>query len=114
MTGSSHCINHTAAVTDEQRRAWAARGGKNSSAKARAKAAIPGAAMDSAEIGGWLSVCFRRLIVAQMDPGLGNAISGMAKAMLAVQAAGEIEERLASLEEAVAMAAAQNNRRYPA
>jgi len=115
LVGATYCLNHSPTITDAQRRAWAARGGANSSARARAKAALPAAAMGADEIGSWLGICFKRVIAERMDPSVANAVSGMAKAMLAVQAASEIEERLAALEEAVAaQAPAATNRRYSA
>jgi len=111
IPGTDWCVFHSADAA--QRKAWAAQGGTNSAAKVRAKAALPAAAMGADEVGGWLAICFRRLIAERMDPTLGNAISGMAKAMLAVQAASEIEERLAALERAVE-AQGLASRRYSA
>ena len=96
MTGSSHCINHTAAVTDEQRRAWAARGGKNSAAKVRAQKTVPTEAMDAAELLSWLTVVFRRVITGQMAPPVGTAAASIARTITEISKAAEIEQRIAA------------------
>ncbi len=101
LAGSTYCVNHSPDVTDAQRKAWAARGGTNSSARARARKQLPGELMTADEIGAWLAICFKRVIAEKMDPGVANAVSTMSKAMLAVREASEVDERLSALEKAV-------------
>ena len=107
LAGSTYCVNHSPDVTDEQRKAWAAKDGKNSSSKARAKRQLPGEVMDADEIGAWLAICFKRVIAEKMDPSVANAVSTMSRAMLAIREATEVEDRLAALE-----AASENGRRF--
>jgi len=106
-------VNHSPDVTDAQRKAWAARGGTNSSARARARKQLPGALMGADEIGAWLAICFKRVIAEKMDPGVANAVSTMSRAMLAVREASDIEDRLNALEQAME-AQATPTRRYGA
>ena len=113
LAGSTYCVNHSPDITDEQRKAWAARGGTNSSARARARKQLPSAVMSADEIGSWLSVYFKRVIAERMDPAVANAVSTMSKAMLAVREASEVEERLSALEKAVE-AQSTTSRRYSA
>jgi len=101
LAGSTSCVNHSPDVTDAQRKAWAARGGTNSSARARARKQLPGELMTADEIGAWLAICFKRVIAEKMDPGVANAVSTMSKAMLAVREASEVDERLNALEQAM-------------
>ena len=111
LAGSTYCVNHSPDVTDAQRKAWAAAGGKNSSSKARAKWQLPGEVMEADEIAAWLAICFKRVIAERMDPGVANAVSTMSRAMLAVREATEIEARLEALERA-AEAQGTTPRRY--
>jgi len=110
--GSDYCVNHSPDISDEQRAAWRATGGKNSSAKARARKQLPGELMTPDEIGAWLAICFKRVITEKMDPSVANAVSTMSRAMLAVREASDIEDRLNALEQAVEAQAM--NRRFSA
>ncbi len=83
----------------EVRRDAARKGGRNRSAQARAKAAIP-EAMDAAELGGWLSLLFRSVVGGKVEPKVGTAAATIARALLEVKATTEIERRLAELEAA--------------
>jgi len=99
IPGTSWCVFHSA--DDEQRRAWAAQGGVNSSTKARARKQLPGEAMESDELTAWLAVVFRRLVKGDLEPQIATATANLARTMLAVREASEIETRLAALEKAV-------------
>jgi len=101
LVGSGYCVNHSPDISDDQRAAWRATGGKNSSAKVRARKQLPGALMGADEIGAWLAICFKRVIAEKMDPSVANAVSTMSRAMLAVRESVEIETRLDALEKAV-------------
>ena len=113
LVGSGYCVNHSPDISDDQRAAWRATGGKNSSAKVRARKQLPGALMGADEIGAWLAICFKRVIAEKMDPGVANAVSTMSRAMLAVREASDIEDRLNALEQAME-AQATPTRRYGA
>ena len=99
IPGTNWCVFHSA--DDAQRKAWAAQGGANSSAKARARKQLPGELMGADEIGAWLAICFKRVIAEKMDPSVANAVSTMSRAMLAVREASDIEDRLNALEQAM-------------
>ena len=113
LAGSTYCVNHSLDVTAEQRRGWAAKGGANSSNRARARKQLPGEVMEPDEIGAWLAICFKRVIAEKMDPGVANAVSTMSRAMLVVREASDIEDRLNALEQAME-AQATPARRYGA
>jgi len=113
LAGSTYCVNHSPDVTAEQRRGWAAKGGANSSNRARARKQLPGEVMEPDEIGAWLAICFKRVIAEKMDPGVANAVSTMSRAMLVVREASDIEDRLNALEQAME-AQATPARRYGA
>jgi len=59
------------------------------------------AAMSPAEIGGLLSMTLTKVIAGQTEPGVGNAAANLGKAIVAVQQAAEIEQRLEALEQAL-------------
>ena len=101
LAGSTYCVNHSPDVTDEQRRAWAAKGGANSASKVRARKQLPGEAIEPEELAAWLAIAFKRVLAEKMDPGVANALSTMSRAMLAVRESVEIETRLNALEKAV-------------
>ena len=110
LAGSTYCVNHSPDVSDEQRKAWAARGGANSSAKARARKQLPGEAMESDELTAWLAVVFRRLVKGELDPPIATATANLARTMIAVREATETEQRLEALEQAVANQGITNRR----
>jgi hypothetical protein len=99
--GSDYCVNHSPDVTDAQRKAWAAKGGANSSNRARARKQLPGEAMEPDELTAWLAVVFRRLVNGELEPPIATATANLARTMLAVREATEIETRLDALEKAV-------------
>ena len=66
------------------------------------KAAIPDA-MDAAELGGWLSLIFKQVLVGKLEPRVGSAAAGIAKVMLQTRELVEVEERLLALEDAAGL-----------
>ena len=97
LAGTSKCPWHTEGLA-EQRRVWSASGGRAKSNTARAKRALPGAAMDADELSGWLAVVFRRLIAGDVEPGVATATASLAKAMIEVARAAHVEDRIAGIE----------------
>ena len=119
LGGSTYCVTHSPDVTDAQRKAWAAKGGVNSSAKARARKALPAELMTPDELSAWLGICFRRVIVGEMEPPVGTAAANLARTMMVIREATEVEARLEALERAAAAQGAEaqgatTGRRYSA
>jgi len=82
----------------ERRRQWSAEGGRKRSNRARARKQLLADLMTDDEIRAWLGVAFKRVIAGAMEPGVATAAGSVARAMVAVKQAGELEERLAELE----------------
>ena len=82
----------------EMRREASRRGGKARSTRARARAATP-VAMDAAELAGWLTTLFKGVLTGRVEPRVGTAAASIAKVMMEVRAATELEARLAELED---------------
>ena len=101
LPDSSYCFVHSPDHA-EARRAASVKGGRNRSAQARARAAIP-PAMDAVELGGWLALVFRRVVAGQMEPKIGTAAAAIARTMMGVRELVEIEARLVALEEAASL-----------
>jgi len=91
------CLMHDPAAAETRREA-SRKGGRARSNQARAKAALP-EAMDAAELAGWLSATFRRVITGQMEPRVGTAAATIARTLLEIRTAVDLEERVAELEE---------------
>ena len=77
------------------------RGGQARSNKARAKRQLVNAALTPAEIGGMLSITLTNVIAGKTEPGVANAAANLARAIVAVREASEVEERIEALESAL-------------
>ena len=97
---SGFCWFHDPALAD-QRAAGRRLGGSARSNRSRARRQLMDAAMSPAEIGGLLSMTLTKVIAGQTEPGVGNAAANLGKAIVAVQQAAEIEQRLEALEQAL-------------
>jgi hypothetical protein len=95
---SGYCYWHDPALSAD-RDAARKRGGANRSNKARARKHLPAELMTNDEVRAWLGVVFKRVIAGVMEPGVATAAGSVARAMVAVKQAGELEERLTALEE---------------
>lgn len=84
------------------RRESAARGGAARSNEARARRRAGDAEMTLADVRQLLGVSMTATIAGQIQPGVGSAMAALARAFVTVSEAGEIEERIARLEAAVA------------
>jgi len=83
----------------EERRAWRAKGGARRSNKARARKGLAGEALMMPEVSGLLSRAMRKVEAGTMEPGVATAMATLARALVATVEAGDVEERLAELEE---------------
>ena len=88
---------HTAADRAAGRRL----GGAAKSNRSRARRQLMNAALSPAEIGGLLSVTLTNVIGGKVEPGVANAAANLARAIVAVKEASEVEERIAALEAAL-------------
>ncbi len=100
--GTDLCPWHSDDLAD-RRREWSRRGGTNSSSKARARRQLPDGAMSAAELGGLLGLVLKGVIAGRVEPGVGNAAANIARALVSVREASEIEDRLRELEAAAAL-----------
>ena len=96
MAGSAYCWMHDPAAAEARREA-ARKGGRNRATKARALAAIP-EAMSTEELAGWLSLLFKQVMAGRTEPRVGTAAATIARVMIDVREATELEQRIADLE----------------
>ena len=104
---STWCVWHDPA-TKGKRAEWSKRGGQARSNKARAAKQLPTELMSTDEIAAWLTIQYRRLIAGQLTPGVATASATVAKAIVELGKAAQLEERLAEIERALDLA---SNRR---
>lgn len=95
----------------EKRQAERAAGGEARSNKRRARKLLLDARMCPAEIEGLLSRGMVQVATGKMTPGMLSAIAAGARAYVAVHEAGAVEERLSSIEAALAQSAPVDIRR---
>ena len=107
LPGRPFCFLHDP-LAEPARREGARKGGRARSNAARAKKQIP-EALTPEELAGGLSLLFRRLVAGQTEPRVATAAATIAKALLEVRAATEIEERLQALEEASGVGAGRRS-----
>ena len=84
----------------ERRRQWSQRGGTNRSNRARARKGLPDP-MGLNELRSVLSVTVRGVLAGKVEPGVGNCVANLARALKDVTEAAALEdfgERLAELE----------------
>jgi len=96
IPGTNWCVFHSADVA--QRRAWAAQGGANSSAQARAKKALPAEVMSIEEVASWLGVVYKGVISGRVEPPVATAAANVARTMNELLRSQQIEERLIEVE----------------
>jgi len=97
LTGKQHCLMHDP-LSVEARREAGRKGGRNRSAKARALKLVP-ESMAPEELGGWLALLFRQVMTGRIEPKIATAAAAVARVMMDVRAATELEQRLTELEQ---------------
>ena len=83
----------------EQRLTDRQRGGAARSNVVRARKRIADTILEPSDIQGILGDTLRKVIAGTLEPGVGNAAANIARVLIAVREAGEIETRLTALEE---------------
>lgn len=82
----------------DQMRAARVKGGLARSNKARARKALPDGLKTMTEIQALLCLTLSGVLTGRIEPGVGNAVANIARAIRDVGGAAEIEARLAALE----------------
>jgi hypothetical protein len=100
LPDSAYCVSHSPDISDAERQAWRAKGGRNSSAQARARKVLPAQLMSVDEIESYLSLVYRGVIAGKIDPNVGNAASNIARTLAELKKAA-LEARLEELEAAL-------------
>ncbi len=100
--GDDYCRWHDPTRADD-RREWRRKGGKGKSNLARLKKTweADSEQLSASALCGLLSAAMLKVYAGELEPRVLSALSGGAKALLAVQQADQLEARLAALEAAV-------------
>ena len=80
-----------------RRREWSRKGGENRSNRARAKRNLPDG-LTPAELQGYLALALRGVLGGKVQPAVGNCVAALARSIVTVREATELEERIADLE----------------
>jgi len=84
------------------RREWSAKGGTQRANKARAKKSLPAELLTMEEVLAYLGITLRGVLTGKVEPGVGTAIAGLARAMTTVAGAATLEQQLADMARAIA------------
>jgi hypothetical protein len=103
LPDSAFCVTHSPAVSDEVRRQWRAKGGKNSANRIRFAKQMPGELMSLEEVDAYLGVVYRAVIHGKLDARIATAAATVASTMKELRKAA-IEERLEEIEQVLGIA----------
>ena len=95
--GESWCRWHDPSRAAE-REEWRKRGGSNRSSRARARRQLASAVMAIEEIDAFLCASLVKVAGGRMEPSVGSAVATIAKTIVGIRTAGELEKRLEELE----------------
>jgi hypothetical protein len=109
LPGSAFCFVHDPSAAEARREA-SVKGGLARSNKARAAKQMP-EALTPAELQGYLAVTLRGVLGGRVQPAVGNCIAALARSIVTVREAVELEGRVVELE---ALANRGTNRRWGA
>ncbi len=102
LPGEQLCAWHHPKFSADRPR-WQREAGRAKGHRAKARKQLETAGMSMSEVSGLLSVALRRVSAGQMEPTIGTALATIARAIVATQQAGAIEERIVALEEAAGL-----------
>src|SRR4051794_5103148 len=88
---------------ESQRAEERRRGGAARSNQARARKRLPSAVLTSSELQGLVGQVLRDVISGDIEPAIGNCVANLARSLVSVREATELEERLVALETAAGM-----------
>lgn len=97
VRADGYCYWHSPALKterDEARR----RGGTARSNESRARKRLPKAVMTAGEIQGLVGQVLRGVVAGDVEPAIGNCVANLARSLVTVREATELEERIAELE----------------
>ncbi len=97
--GETWCRWHDPARATE-RAAWSRKGGAARSNKARARRQLADAVLTINDLDGLLCRALVQVAGAKMEPNVGSAMATIAKTVVAIRTAGDLERRLEELERA--------------
>lgn len=80
------------------RAAWSRKGGAARSNKARARKQLADAVMSMSDMDAFLCASMVKVAAGRMEPGVGSAVATLARTVVAIRTAGELERRLEELE----------------
>ena len=95
---SGYCVWHEPGL-EAERQAARRRGGESRSNRVRAGRRYAAAVLSLRQVQGMLSVVLEDVIAGDVEPGIATAAAGVARAIASVAQVGDIEERLAELEQ---------------
>jgi hypothetical protein len=97
MGVSPFCVSHDPdRVTDLAE--WRKRGGHGKSNKARARKALPADLLTMAEVASYLGLALRSVLAGRTEPNVGTAAANIARALVSVAGAADLERRMDELE----------------
>lgn len=94
--GSAWCPWHDPDFA-AQRAEWSARGGANSSNKARARKALPDGALSIGEVNAVMGKVLADLIAGDIEPGVATAAANVARTIDVLTRGVDLEEQIAQL-----------------
>jgi hypothetical protein len=97
LPGSAFCIAHDPAKA-AQMAEWRRKGGRAKSNQARAKKALPAEPLSTVELHSYLGLVFRGVISGKLAPNVGTSSAAIARTMLELVRAIDLESRIAELE----------------
>jgi len=101
--GRARCMWHDEALAGERAR-WRKKGGENKSNRARAKRRFAGGALSLREVQGLLCGVLLDVIDGTTEPGIATAAATVGRAIASVAQVGDLEQRIAELEERAGVA----------
>lgn len=101
MPGSGWCVFHDPTPEGEaRRRENSRRGGQRRSNSSRVRRQLASDVLQLDEVAGLLSVALKSVVVGKMPPSIATAASNVARALIDVREADDLERRLTALEAA--------------
>ncbi len=96
--GDEWCRWHDPDRADE-RKAWAEKGGRNRSNRARARKQLQDAVMSIDDLDALLCRALVQVAGGRMEPGVGSSMANIAKTIATIRSTGDFEKRLEALEQ---------------
>ncbi len=98
--GAEWCRWHDPARADD-RAEWSRKGGHARSNRARARRQLADAVMSISDLDAFLCASLVKVADGHMEPNVGTAVASIAKAVLTIRTASDLERRLEALERQV-------------